>query len=95
MNNKKHNSVTTNRKNRRFHEMIAEDARKVATEWRELGIEDALTMLAMTREAIRNGEPLPEPAEQAREQLRAYMHPNDIEIAWPEMLDRIGFQLQL
>ena len=70
------------RKQNRFNEMVAEDARIVAAEWREMGIEDARTMLAMTRESTIKGEELPEPAEQAKNRLRSYLHSQDIEKAW-------------
>jgi uncharacterized protein YheU (UPF0270 family) len=80
---------------KRFYEMIAEDARIVAAEWREMGLEDAGAMLGMTREATRKGEILPEPAEQAKQRLRDYLPRNEVALAWPEMLKRIDIELRL
>lgn len=79
----------TTKMHARFYEMVAEDARAVTAEWIEVGLDEAWDMLAMTREAERNGEPLPEPAETAKDRLRSYMRRADLELAWSEMLTKI------
>ncbi len=79
---------------KRFYEIIDEDARRVAAEWREIGDEDAHFMVAVASEATRKGEALPEPAEQAWQQLRSHMTRDEMKIAWPELLRRIKRQLR-
>ena len=91
----KKSRTMTVRTSKRFHEIITEDARRVAAEWCEISVEDAKAMLALTIEAMRNGESLPEPAEFAKAQLRNHMTSKEVEIAWPEMVRKIGCQLSI
>lgn len=85
--------VTTRTPTKRFYEMITEDARQVAAEWREMGPDNARTMLAMTLEAVCSGEPLPEPAQIAQDRLRSYMRREDLYLAWSEMLNQLSIML--
>lgn len=80
---------------KRFEEIVKEDARRVAAEWIEVGLEDARVMLALTKEAMTNDDFLPEPAEIAKANLRNYMTESEVEIAWPIMVRQIGCQLSL
>lgn len=80
---------------KRFEEMVKEDARRVAAEWIDVGVEDARVMLQLTKEAMASGDFLPEPAEFAKEKLRSYMTPGEVEIAWPTMVQQIARQLSL
>ncbi|MCP4603503.1 MAG: hypothetical protein GY847_23795 [Proteobacteria bacterium] len=87
-------NVQTKIMRNRFYEIIAEDARIFAAEWREMGVEDARTMLAMTREAMEAREPLPEPAQQIKDQIRNHMTAVEVEIAWPMLLNKISTLLR-
>ena len=80
---------------KRFEEMIAEDARRTAGEWLDIGTDEAKAMLQMTRDAMQNGELLPEPAEMAREDLRSYLTKDEVEIAWPIFIRKLSNTLRL
>jgi hypothetical protein len=76
-------------KTKRFEEMMAEDARRIAAEWLEIGTEAAKAMLKMTLEAMRNEEYLPEPAEMAKDYLRSYLPNCEIDLAWPIFIRKL------
>lgn len=80
---------------KRFEEMIAEDARRTAGEWLDIGTTEAKDMLQMTLNAMRNGEQLPEPAEMARDDLRSYLTEDEVEIAWPIFIRKLSDTLRL
>jgi hypothetical protein len=80
---------------KRFEEMIAEDARRTAGEWLDIGTDGAKAMLQMTLDAMRNGELLPEPAEMARDGLRSYLTDDEVEIAWPIFIRKLSNTLRL
>ena len=82
-------------KTKRFEEMMAEDARRIAGEWLEMGTEAAKDMLHLTLEALHNGEPLPEPAELAKDYLRSYLPKCEIELAWPIFIRKLSNTLRL
>ena len=80
---------------KRFKEMMAEDARRVAGEWLEMGSAAAKDMLTMTLEAMRQGEPLPEPAEMAKDKLRSYLPAREVEIGWLIFIRKLCSTLSL
>ena len=79
----------------RFKEMMAEDARRIAAEWLEMGSVAAKDMLWMTIDAMRNGEPLPEPAEMAKAELHSYLPAHEVEIGWPIFVAKLRATLRL
>ena len=87
--------MTTITKTKRFDEMMAEDARRVAGEWLEIGTDEAKTMLRITLDAMRDGERLPEPAEMAKHDLCSYLTKNEVEIAWPIFIRKLSNTLRL
>jgi hypothetical protein len=93
--NNQEEKIMTAQISRRISEIAEDKARSVAAEWSEMGIGDARAMLGFTQEAMESGDDLPEPAEFAKDELHECMPPEEVEIAWPEMVTKIGRHLAL